>query len=81
MALLNFLFVQKKLKEERIKIFSVFDFQKFFKVKYETAKKWISRYQKKGYLIKAKTGSISPLIFLLNQPFLFMEFCQKLFIK
>ena len=75
MASLTFLFVQEKLKDERIKIFSVFDFQKIFKVKYETAKKWISRYQKKGYLIKAKKG----LYFLKENPPLDFELANRLY--
>jgi len=75
MGVLNPLFVQEKLKKERIKIFSVFDFQKIFKVKYETAKKWIFRYEKKGYLIKAKKG----LYFLKENPPLDFELANRLY--
>jgi len=75
MALLNFFWVEEKLKKEGIKIFSIYDFQRIFKVKYETAKKWIRRYQKKGYLIKARKG----LYFLKDNPPLDFELANALY--
>jgi len=75
MASLNFFWVEEKLKKEGIKIFSIFDFQRIFKVKYETAKKWIRRYQKKGYLIKARKG----LYFLKANPPLDFELANALY--
>lgn len=56
---LNPLKIQKVLAEKQLKIFTPLDIQRIFNVSYETARKFILRYVKEGFIIKLKKGLYS----------------------
>jgi len=75
MERLNSLLVLEKLKKKNINIFTIFDFQRVFDTKYESAKKSVLRYTKSGLFTKAKKG----LYFLSNNPPNDFEIANKLY--
>jgi len=70
---LNTLLILDKLKN--VKIFTTFDFQKIFNIKYQTAKKALLRYTKAGILIRARKG----IYFLSQDPPSEFEIANKLY--
>lgn len=56
---LNPVKIQQILIRKQLKIFRPLDFQRIFDVSYETARKFILRYIKKGLIIKLKKGLYS----------------------
>jgi predicted transcriptional regulator of viral defense system len=75
MKKLNSIFVLTKLKESKIRIFSILDFQRIFDIDYESAKKAISRYVKRGIFTKIRKG----LYFITNDHPLDFEIANKLY--
>lgn len=73
MKVLNPLLVLEKLK--KIKIFTAIEFSRIFNVNYQTAKKAIYRYKKKGIIKEAKKG----LYFLVKEPPIEFEIANKLY--
>jgi predicted transcriptional regulator of viral defense system len=53
---LNPIKIQKVLMEKQAKIFTPLDLQRVFGVSYETARKFILRYIKEGFIIKLRKG-------------------------
>jgi predicted transcriptional regulator of viral defense system len=53
---LNIISVQRFIKEKSKQIFTPLDLQRYFRVNYETARKFISRGVKKGLYLKLKKG-------------------------
>jgi len=56
--------VQQALMEKRSKIFTPLDLQRIFGVSYETARKFILRHVKEGFIIKLKKGLYSLEVYL-----------------
>ena len=56
MKKLNIVDILKKIKTERLKIFTVLDFQRLFAVNYQQAKRLINRYVQKKIFLKLRKG-------------------------
>lgn len=75
MKKINLISVQEKLKENNLRLFTILDFQRMFKLSYAAAKKALGRYVRVGLVIKAKKG----LYFLKNNPPLDFELANRLY--
>lgn len=75
MKKISAIYMQEKLRGSNLRLFTVSDFQKIFKINYEAAKRNINRYVKSDILGKAKKG----LYFLKINPPAEFEIANKLY--